>query len=613
MNEEYDDIDLKSKLDAKLWKRILKYLLPYKKYLFLGIAGVLMQAFLETKIIEFISQQGIEKYIESGFNGTTFSLFVAGLFGLIVLDAIVSRCFFWACSRLEWFLYSDMTNEVYDHLQGLSYSFFDKYSVGWLMARTTSDTSKVGELISWGFSDLIWCICKLIFIFITMLKYSVKLSLVMAIAVPTLVIISYFFRKIIVKYFWRVRKLGSQVTSSLNEGISGAKTSKVLVIEDKNSKEFDQLTTKYKNVSLRRVIFTTLYYQSIAFLSACGIAAMCYFGGVSVIKGTIEVSVLFLFISYSTNFFEPVLGVARTTNDMKHAQVSASRICNLLDVKTEIPDSKEVIEKYGTYVNPKKENWEELKGNVRFENVSFKYTTGSGRYILENFNLNVEEGKTIAIVGETGAGKSTIVNLLCRFYEPTSGTIYIDGKDYKERSVNWLHSNLGYVMQTPHLFSGTIKENIRYGNMNATDEEIIAAAKAANADDFINKLENGYNTEVGEGGNRLSQGQKQLISFARAIVANPRIIVLDEATSSIDTKTEALIQKAISNILKGRTSFVIAHRLSTIVNADTILVIQQGKITEEGTHKELMKLKGYYYKLYTNQFIDEKMSEMGIK
>ena len=319
-------------------------------------------------------------------------------------------------------------------------------------------------------------------------------------------------------------------------------------------------------------------------------------------------AILFLFLSYSTSFFDPVLIIARLTNELKHAQVAAERVFNLNDIVPEIQDSPEVIEKYGDYVNFKKENWEDLHGDIEFEHVTFAYK--KGKEVLKDFNLKVKQGQSIALVGETGAGKSTIVNLISRFYEPTSGIIKIDGKDYKQRSVAWLHSYLGYVLQTPHLFSGTIKENIRYGNLNASDEQVYEAARIAHAEEFILKLENGYDSQVGEGGNRLSLGQKQLISFARAIIANPKILILDEATSSIDTQTEYVIQNAIKSILKGRTSFVVAHRLSTIVNSDKILVIQDGKITESGTHTELMKLKGYYYKLFTNQFVEEKMKEL---
>ncbi len=610
-NEEFDDIDLKSKLDFSLWKKIFRYIIPHKGILILGVIAVILTAMMETLIIEYVSQAGIEKFVQNGAPlGSEFIWFCIGMFALVVIEATGVKTFIWSCSRLEMNMYRELTTKVFEHLQGLSYSFYDKYSVGWLIARTTSDTSRVGEIISWGMSDIVWAIFKLIFILITMLRYSWRLSLIMLIIVPVVITISIFFRRIIVKYFWRVRRLNSQVTSALNEGIMGAKTSKSLVLEEKNLNMFSKTADKFRRTSIRATAITTFYYQTISVLSASSIAFMCYYGGLEVVTRRIEVGILFMFISYTTMFFEPVLNIARITNEMKQAQVAASRVFNLLDVKSEILDTPEVLEKYGDYEHPKKENWEPLEGDVEFDDVSFAYSTGSGQKVLKNFNLKVKRGMSIALVGETGAGKSTIVNLLCRFYQPTEGQIFIDGRDYKERSVGWLHANLGYVMQTPHLFSGSVMDNIRYGNRNASDAEIYAAAKAANAHDFIEKLENGYDTQVGEGGNRLSQGQKQLISFARAIVANPKILVLDEATSSIDTETEMVIQKAIHNLLKGRTSFIIAHRLSTITNSDLILVVRNGEITEQGTHQQLLDLKGYYYKLYTNQFVEDKMKEM---
>ncbi|MGI6377669.1 MAG: ABC transporter ATP-binding protein [Bacilli bacterium] len=613
MHEEFDSINLKGKLDFKVWKKIFSYIAQYKKLIVFGVISIIATALLETLIIEYLSQAGIQRFVSSGaaFDQNAFILFVLGMAGLIVAEAIAVKIFITCCARLDLHMYENLARAEFKHLQGLSYSFFDKYSVGWLIARVTSDTGRLGEIISWGLNDIIWAFFKLIFILIFMMRYSVKLSLIMLIIVPIILAISIPFRRVVVKYFWKIRKINAQVTSSLNEGIMGATTSKSLVLEEKNLRNFSGLVKNYRSTSIRAAVFTSLYYQSVAIVAALGIALMCYYGGYEAYIGGIETGLLFMFISYTTMFFEPVLSIARISNQMKQAQVAAERVFNLLNVETEIPDTLEVIEKYGDYDNPKKENWEELNGDVEFKDVSFAYS-GTNKTVLKNFNLRVKKGMTVALVGETGAGKSTIVNLLCRFYEPTSGTINIDGRCYKERSVGWLHANLGYVMQTPHLFSGTIKENIRYGNLEASDEEIIAAAKAANAHDFISKLDKGYDTEVGEGGSRLSQGQKQLVSFARAIVADPRILVLDEATSSIDTETEMVIQKAIGNILKGRTSFVIAHRLSTITNADLILVIKDGMLTEKGTHQELLALKGYYYKLYTNQFVEDKMKEMKI-
>jgi len=306
-------------------------------------------------------------------------------------------------------------------------------------------------------------------------------------------------------------------------------------------------------------------------------------------------------------FFEPVAQIARVIAEFQQAQASAERIIMLIETKADISDSPDVVKKYGTLFEPKKENWEPLVGDVEFDNVSFQYT--DNEIVLDQFSLKVKAGSSVALVGATGSGKSTIVNLICRFYEPTKGVIRIDGTDYKDRSIGWLHSNLGYVLQSPHLFNGTIMENIRYGRLDAADEEVIHAAKLVSAHEFIMSFEEGYQTNVGEGGSKLSVGQRQLISFARALIADPKILILDEATSSIDTKTEYTIQEVINVVLKGRTSFIVAHRLSTIISADLILVIQDGKIVEQGTHKELLALEKEYYSLYKNQFINEAMEK----
>lgn len=313
---------------------------------------------------------------------------------------------------------------------------------------------------------------------------------------------------------------------------------------------------------------------------------------------------LSVFISYAVVIFEPIQQLARLLADLISCQANIERVMDLLEQEPNIVDCQEVIEKYGDSFEAKKENWEKIKGDIVFEDVSFRYPDGK-EYVLEHFNLHVPAGMNVAIVGETGAGKSTLVNLVGRFFEPTEGRILIDGVDYRERSQLWLHSQIGYVLQNPHLFSGTVRENIRYGRLDATEEEIIAAAKSVSADVVVEKLKDGYDSDVGESGGLLSTGEKQLISFARAILANPAIFVLDEATSSIDTETEQLIQNATEHLLKGHTSFVIAHRLSTIRRADLILVVKNGKIIERGNHKELLQAKGYYYELYSRQFEEE--------
>jgi ATP-binding cassette subfamily B protein len=376
-----------------------------------------------------------------------------------------------------------------------------------------------------------------------------------------------------------------------------------LVREDLNLEEFSELTTSLRDSSIKATILSSIYLPIVLVFGSIGTALAITYGGKFVMLDIISYGTLVAFLSYAAQFFEPVRQMAVIFAEVQSAQASAERVFSLLKEDPCIKDREDVIEKYGSIFEPKKETWPEINGKVEFKNVDFSYK--DGEVVLENFNLKVNPGETIALVGETGSGKSTIVNLFCRFYEPTNGEILIDGINYKDMPQNWIHENLGYVLQSPHLFSGTIKDNIRYGKLDATDEEIIEASKLVDAHEFIMDTEKGYDTEVGEGGNLLSTGQKQLISFARAIVRNPRLFVLDEATSSIDTETEKIIQDAIQKVLQGRTSFVIAHRLSTIRNADRILVVRDGRITESGNHKELIKLKGYYYNLYTNQFIDE--------
>ena len=603
MYNEFEEKEYNSKLSMKVWKKIFKEMWKYPIYCIGSVVSMIGAAFTETMFIKYICADGLERFLQTGID-KSFWVFVIEMFMFVLCLGVCTFSFLRFAGLLELKFYKGLTKDTFAKLQNQPFSFFDRSSVGWLMARVSSDTSRVGEIISWGLVDIVYAVFKLLFIYIVMYGIEPKLALILLIIIPLVTIIVALFNNIIINLSRKQRKINSEITSALNEGISGAKTSKTLVLENKKINEFKNVVTNYKKITVKISYAQSIFYQIIAFSSAIAIAFMGYFGGLS----AIDSSILFLFLTYSMSFFDPVLLIARLTNNLKHAQVAAERVFNLNEILPDIQDSEEVILKYGDYVNFKKENWEELHGDVEFEHVSFEYKKGQA--VLNDFNLKVNKGQTIALVGETGAGKSTIVNLLSRFYEPTSGVIKIDGVDYKKRSVAWLHSYLGYVLQTPHLFSGTIMENIRYGNLNATDEQVYQAAKIAHAEEFILKLENGYNSEVGEGGNRLSLGQKQLISFARAIIADPKILILDEATSSIDTQTEYVIQKAINSILKGRTSFVVAHRLSTIVNSDLILVIQKGKITEQGTHKQLMELKGYYYKLFTNQFIEDKMKEL---
>ena len=318
-------------------------------------------------------------------------------------------------------------------------------------------------------------------------------------------------------------------------------------------------------------------------------------------EALMRIGTLSVFMSYALEMLEPMQNIIETISAFSAIQVNIERLTRLLAEQSDVADSPQVVERYGDTFHPKKENWEALQGDVEFRDVSFRYPDGE-EYVLEHFSLKVPRGTNIAIVGETGAGKSTLVNLVCRFYEPTKGQVLIDGRDARERSQLWLHSNIGYVLQSPHLFSGTVRDNLRYGKPDATDEEILEALRIVSAQDVLAKMDKGLDSDVGEGGELLSTGEKQLFSFARAILADPKILVLDEATSSIDTVTEKKIQNAIAILIRGRTSFVIAHRLSTIVDADVILVVRDGRIIGKGTHEELMRERGYYYELYRKQY-----------
>lgn len=501
----------------------------------------------------------------------------------------------------------DIRERAFKKLQELSFSYYDRTPSGWIMARMTSDIRRLGEIVSWGIVDIVWGLSLMIIVAVFMLMYNVKLALLTLAVVPFLAVISFYFQKKILVAYRRVRQINSRITGAFSEGISGAVTTKVLVGEEKNLNEFKGLTLDMKRSSIRAVVFSAIFLPVVLTLSSVAMALVVWVGGEGVMANAITYGTLVLFVSYATQYFEPIREVARVLAEFQQAQAAAERVMSLINEELEIFDEDDVIEKYGTVMFPKRENWEVLNGDIEFRNVSFRYN--NGEQVLKNFNLTVKAGEKIALVGETGSGKSTIVNLICRFYQPTEGVIEIDGVDYKKRSVAWLHEHIGYVLQAPHLFSGTIEENIRYGKLDASMEEIVKAAKLVNAHEFIEKLPEGYHTQVGEGGGKLSTGEKQLISFARAMIADPRIFVLDEATSSIDTQTEKKIQDAIQKVLKGRTSFMIAHRLSTITNADRILVIDKGEVIEEGSHESLMALKGSYFKLYTNQYREDRLRD----
>lgn len=612
-DDEEDEENKKfEKLDINVWKKIFKVMLNNKKDIILLFISVIFNSVIDLSF-PLLNSYAIDTYFGENPDYSSRYIFCIIYFLMAVSMGVCVWLFIRCAAKVEESTTFEIRRQAFDKLQKLSFSYYDTTSSGWIMARMTSDTRRLANIVSWGVVDILWSIVLMFGTLIVTIVINWKLSLVLFALLPVFFVIAIFYRKIILKEYRDVRKINSAITASMNEAFMGANTTKTLAIEEENIYAFNDLTYRYKSRAVRASVFSSLFWPSILVLGYIGVAIVSSIGGSFVLSDipglAISTATLYLFIDYSIRFFDPVMTIARMISDFQQAQASAERILSLIETEPDIVDSQEVIEKYGDLYNKKKENWEELRGDISFENVSFRYK-GTDVNILNYFNLDIHQGENIAFVGETGSGKSTIINLICRFYEPNEGRITIDGKDYKERSYSWLHNNLGYVLQTPTLFSGTIKENILYGKLDATDEEVIQAAKYVNAHEFISKLDKGYDTEVGEGGNKLSNGQKQLISFARAIIANPKILVLDEATSSIDTETEVMIQEAMKTVMKGRTSLVVAHRLSTVVNADKIVVMRGGKILECGTHYELLKNRGYYFTLYKNQFMQEKENNL---
>lgn len=587
--------------------KVFKYIKKYRNWIIIMVTcGVLASA--GDILIPFFQRYALN-HLEDGVfiaNLVPFILFyVLTLLGKIITDFISS----FLSGRVELSVLRDLRKLSFDHLQTLSFSYFNQNSVGYIHSRVMSDTARIGELVSWVIMQGVWNFSYLIGVVIVMLSMNVKLTLLILAVIPLITVVFAIFQKKLVNENRHIREVNSKITGNFNEGITGAKTIKTLVIEDKVERDFVRDSKEMKRSSVMAQRYRSILSAMIGFASSIALAIVIWKGGeLSLIGndaiGYMDVGTLSLFMSYALGIIEPIRWIVDMISDLVREQVNIERLTKLLETKSDVTDTPEVIEKYGDTFSPKKENWEELHGDIEFRDVSFKYPDGD-EYILEHFNLKIPQGSNIAIVGETGAGKSTLVNLVCRFYEPTSGQVIIDGRDARERSQLWLHSNIGYVLQTPHLFSGTILENLRYGKPDATIEEINEALRRVSADGVVAKAENGLDTNVGEGGDLLSTGEKQLISFARAIVADPKILILDEATASIDTLTEQNIQKAISEVIRGRTSIMIAHRLSTVRNADVILVVSDGKIVEQGNHASLMKQKGHYYNLYTRQYEED--------
>lgn len=568
---------------------------PMLRMAVFGLAGSAVDI-----IMPLFQRYALNHYI-TGHTLDTLPLFIALYVIAVVFAAVMNYLSTLLATKVEVSIDRDLRDQAFAHLQTLSFSYFNQNSVGYIHSRVMSDTSRIGSLFAWTLIESVWQLAYLVGAVGVMLVVNPRLAGLVMLILPLIVLLFSVFQTKLVRVNRQVREINSTITGDFNEGITGARTIKTLAIEDKMDALFVADTEKMKKTSVKAARLRGLFASTMGFASSLALAIVLWKGGILAAN---EVGTFSMFMSYAQGMMEPVRWIIDCISDLITTQVNIERLTRLLETESDVIDTPEVIARYGDSFDPKRENWEEIRGDIEFDDVSFQYPDGD-ELVLERFSLKIPFGSNIAIVGETGAGKSTLVNLVCRFYEPTEGRVLIDGRDARERSQLWLHSAIGYVLQTPHLFSGTVRENLLYGNPEATEEQITRALERVSAQEVVDRLEKGLDTDVGEGGDLLSTGEKQLLSFARAILADPKILVLDEATSSVDTMTEQKIQSAIDTIIHGRTSIVIAHRLSTVQNADRILVVKNGKIVEQGTHPELLRLGGYYKELYTRQYEDE--------
>ena len=589
MADNYEEEEYTGQINSKTILRILSLLKPHRK-----MGGVFIFTIGFTSIIDayftFLSKRIIDEGIIAGDLPKLIEICIT--YGLLILvQALFVFGFIYTASMLGEKIRYELRKTMFDHLQDLSLAYFNQTPVGWIMSRVTSDSERVADLITWGLLDTTWSVMNIATASFFMLVINWKLALIVLSIVPILMVIAVKFRKKILVEYRTVRKVNSKITGALNENITGVRVIKALGREEQNILEFKDLSKQMYNAGYRAAWLSALFLPTVQIISAFALGMVIYFGGLQTQTGGMTIGSIQAFISYVTFMMWPIQDLARLYAELQNAIASGERIFSLEDTVPEIHDRTGAFDP-GT-----------IQGDIEFDHVSFYYE--DEKPVIKDLNLKISQGEKIALVGPTGGGKTTLVNLLCRFFEPKQGSICIGGRDYTELSLHAIQSRIGIVLQTPHLFSGTIQENIRYGRLNAADAEIEEAARLAGAHDFIVRFGKGYQEEVGEGGNLLSVGQKQLISLARAVLAKPELFIMDEATSSVDTLTEALIQKGMDNLMRGRTSVVIAHRLSTIRRADRILVIEDGSIVEMGTHSELMRLKGKYYRLYTQQFRSE--------
>ncbi|HEX2981390.1 MAG TPA: ABC transporter ATP-binding protein [Anaerolineaceae bacterium] len=582
-----------SQANKQILLRILRLMLPHWKWLVGFLVAVGVVAGLDS-YFTYLSKQVIDTGIVAHNRQAVFQIFT--IYGaMLLVQAVAVFAFIYLVSLMGERVRYDLRNSLFAHLQSLSLSYYSRTPVGWIMARVTSDTDRVSEMMTWGVLDVTWATLNILTAAYFMLIINWRLALIVLISIPALMFVAVWFRRKILGEYRKVRRLNSRITAAYNENISGVRVVKALSREDENLREFEVLTGNMYQAGYRAAWLSALFLPVVQIISASALAGVVWFSGSQIQVGVMTAGAIHAFVSYITSMMWPVQDLARVFAEFQHAIASAERIFSLLDTDPEIKDLPDAFDPGS------------VRGDIRFDHVDFYYE--ADKPVLTDFDLFVRHGQTIALVGPTGGGKTTIVNLLGRFYEPKAGKITIGGQDYTSYSTHAIQSRIGIVLQTPHLFSGTIRDNIRYGRLNASDDEVEQAARTAGAFDFINAFEKGFEQEVGEGGSLLSVGQKQLISLARAVLAQPEIFIMDEATSSVDTLTEAMIQRGMEALMEGRTSFIIAHRLSTIRRADLIVVVDGGTIAEKGTHNELMQRRGKYYNLYTKQFRHEKLAE----
>lgn len=583
----FDEEEFETKFNSKVLGRILQLTIPHKNWVIGFLVTIAVVAGLDS-VTTYLSKLIIDNGILEG-NKQALTNIVLIYGATILVQSASTFLFIYLAGILGERIRYDLRKKMFNHLQALSLDYYSKTPVGWIMARVSSDSERVAELVTWGLVDSTWGLMSIVTSMIFMVIINWKLALIVLALVPVLFLIATLFQKWILGSFRNVRKTNSRIVGAFNENITGVRIIKALGREKENLDEFKQITDTMYTSSFRAAWLSALFLPTVQITSALAIAAVVWFGGAQARTGALSIGGIQAFVSYITFMMWPIQDLARVFAQMQQAIASAERMFSLIDSQPKIKDHPQAIDP-GT-----------IKGDVIFNHVTFHYEDDE-KPVLDDFSLQVKRGETIALVGPTGGGKSTIINLLCRFYEPQSGSIMIGGLDYTQISLQALQSRIGVVLQTPHLFSGSITENLRYGRLDATDDEIIEATKIIGAHSFITHFEKGFNTEVGEGGNLLSVGQKQLLSLARAILAKPEIFIMDEATSSVDTLTEALIQQGMQRLLDTTTSFIIAHRLSTIKKADRIIVIENGQIAEMGTHTDLLRLQGKYHQLYTRQF-----------